>query len=84
MPPQRRGEPSAATIDDRRVGTPRAAVGQLSAAFRQALQGKDVLDKLASMSLVPNYVDAEQYGVTMRQDSERLGRVIRTIGLKLE
>jgi hypothetical protein len=36
------------------------------------------------MSLVPNYVDAEQYGVTMRQDSERLGRVIRTIGLKLE
>lgn len=66
------------------LGTPRAAVGQLSAAFRQALQGKDVLDKLASMSLVPNYVDAEQYGFTMRQDSERLGRVIRTIGLKLE
>lgn len=65
-------------------GTPRGAIGQLSAAFRQALQSKDVLDKLATMSLVPNYVDADQYGVTMRQDSERVARVIRTVGLKLE
>lgn len=65
-------------------GTPAAVIARLNAEFQKALESPDVEAKLGSLSLVKNYAGPEQFGTTMRQDSERMHKVILEANIKVQ
>ncbi len=66
------------------AGTPRNVIARLSAEFKQALQSREVQEKLGSLSLVANYADPQEFGAIMRADSDRMGKIIKESNIKIQ
>jgi tripartite-type tricarboxylate transporter receptor subunit TctC len=77
--------PNVPTISE--LGFPELDVptwtGFMGTAFRQAMLAPEVSGRLADLSLVANYADADQFGATLRHDSARMKKVIQEANIKI-
>lgn len=65
-------------------GTPRARIEKLNAALNQALQSKELLERMASSGVTPVGGSPEAYATFLTREQEKWGRVIRQAGIKLK
>ncbi len=66
------------------AGTPAAVVRRLEQGFMQAAMAKDAQDLLNSLALPPVGGPGAQLATVLRQDYDRLGKVIRDSNIKAE
>jgi tripartite-type tricarboxylate transporter receptor subunit TctC len=64
--------------------TPRDIVARLNQAVNDAVKAPDVVERMAGIGMEPVGTTAEQYGKTLRDEHERLGRLIRRLGLRID
>ena len=64
--------------------TPREVVARLNRAVNDAVKSPDVLGRMAAIGMEPAGTTAEQYEKILREDYERMGSLIRRIGLRLD
>ena len=65
-------------------GTPEKIVAKLHSEFAKALATKDVQDRLASQSAEIVAAGPKEFGQTIRRDTERWDKVVKTAGIKIE
>ena len=67
------------------AGTPREVVARLNAAVATMLTNQEFVDKqLAPQGMLPMNLSAEQVASLMRSESERMTRIVRLSGAKVE
>jgi tripartite-type tricarboxylate transporter receptor subunit TctC len=64
--------------------TPRDIVARLNKAVNDAVKAPDVVERMAAIGMEPVGTTAEQYGKTLSDEHERLGRLIRRLGLRID
>jgi tripartite-type tricarboxylate transporter receptor subunit TctC len=64
--------------------TPERIIAKLHAEFAQALASKDVQERLAAQSAEIVAAGPKAFGETIRRDTERWDRVVKTAGIKIE
>ena len=64
------------------AGMPAAAVARLGSELQQTVQNPEVVAKVRGLSIVPTYANAADLAVTMRDSSERIGKIVRDAGLR--
>ena len=67
-----------------RSGTPKAAVDRLNSEMGRAVESAEVRDTLVKHGLSPAPMSAEQFNAFLRTESERTGRIVKRLNLKLE
>jgi tripartite-type tricarboxylate transporter receptor subunit TctC len=67
-----------------RSGTPRAAIDRLSAEIGRALEQPEVRDMLLKMGLKPAPMTPDQFSAFVRKETERTGRIVKMLNLKME
>ena len=65
-------------------GTRREIVARLSQAVNDAVWAPDVIARMAAIGMEPVGLTPEQYGKNLRQEHQRLGALIRRIGMRLD
>jgi len=66
------------------AGTPRSVVAKLNKAFDEALQDKEVRDKLTTMGFQVEGGPPERLGDLMRSESKKWGQVVREGNIKVD
>ena len=66
------------------AGTPREIVARLSQALNNAVRAIDVVSRMAAMGMEPQALTPAEYEKNLRDEHERLGKLIRRIGMRLE
>jgi tripartite-type tricarboxylate transporter receptor subunit TctC len=67
------------------AGTPAAVISKLNESIAQAIADPTVAAKLASFgTLAVSNPTPERFAAVIREENQKLGRLIKTIGLKLE
>jgi len=64
--------------------TTREIVATLSAAVNDAVRAPDVVERMAAIGMEPVGTSPEQYEKILREDYERMGSLIRRIGMRLD
>ena len=64
--------------------TPREIVATLSAAVNDAVRAPDVVERMAAIGMEPVGTSPEQYEKILREDHERMGSLIKRIGMRLD
>ena len=67
-----------------RTGTPKAAIDRLTAEFARGIELPEVRDTLVKYGLSPAPMSVEQFNAFLRTESERTGRIVKALNLKLE
>lgn len=67
-----------------RSGTPKAAIDRLNAEIARALEQPEVRDTLLKQGLTPAPQSPEQFNAFLRSETERTGRIVKMLNLKLE
>ena len=65
-------------------GTRREIVARLNQAVNEAVRAPDVVSRMAAIGMEPVGMTPEQYEKNLREEHERLGRLIRRIGMRLD
>ena len=65
-------------------GTRREIVTRLSQAVNEAIRAPDVVSRMSVIGMEPVGLSAEQYDKNLREEHERLGALIRRIGMRLD
>jgi tripartite-type tricarboxylate transporter receptor subunit TctC len=66
------------------AGTRREIVTRLSQSVNEAVRKPDVLARMAAIGMEPVGLTPEQYEKNLREEHERLGALIRRIGMRLD
>lgn len=67
------------------AGTPAGVIARLNESINQAVADPSVAAKLASFGTLPiANPTPERFGAVMRDENQKLGQLIKTVGLKLE
>jgi len=66
------------------AGTRRDTVQRLSQAVNAAVKAPDVAARMAAIGMEPLGTTPEQYETILREDYERMGRLVRRIGMRLD
>ena len=66
------------------AGTRREIVTRLSQSVNDAVRNPDVVTRMAAIGMVPVGLTPEQYEKNLREEHERLGVLIRRIGMRLD
>jgi len=66
------------------AGTPKEIVARLTAEVKRALSDPAVKDKLSGQGLDPAFLPPEELAQLIRTDLEKWGKVVKTMGIKLE
>jgi tripartite-type tricarboxylate transporter receptor subunit TctC len=66
------------------AGTPREVIHRLNADFGRILKLPDVRERLLAIGIEPTHSTPEELGGHIRSESEKWGKVIRDIGLKMQ
>ena len=66
------------------AGTPRDIINRLNADFGRILKLPDVRERLLAIGIEPTHSTPEELGAHIRSESEKWGKVIRDIGLKIQ
>jgi tripartite-type tricarboxylate transporter receptor subunit TctC len=64
--------------------TPREIVAKLSGAVNAAVRAPEVVERMAAIGMEPLGTTPEQYERMLREDHERMGSLIRRIGMRLD
>jgi tripartite-type tricarboxylate transporter receptor subunit TctC len=64
--------------------TPRDIVAKLNQAVNDAVKSPEVVERMAAIGMEPVGTSPEQYEKTLREEHERLGRLIRRLGLRID
>jgi tripartite-type tricarboxylate transporter receptor subunit TctC len=64
--------------------TPRAIVGKLNAALREALAAEDVKARIAAEGAEPTLSSPEEYAAHIVADEAKWSRIVRQLGVKIE
>jgi len=64
--------------------TPREIVAKLATAVNEAVRTPDVVERMAAIGMEPVGNSPEQYEKMLREDYERMGSLIRRIGMRLD
>jgi tripartite-type tricarboxylate transporter receptor subunit TctC len=67
-----------------RSGTPDSVVARLHAALRKVLDSPDVQARFKEQGVEPVSVSADEFAAIMSSDIERLGRIVRNLGIRAE
>jgi tripartite-type tricarboxylate transporter receptor subunit TctC len=67
-----------------RAGTPRTAIDRLNVEIARALEGAEVRDTLLKQGLTPAPMSPDQFNAFLRTESERTGRIVKMLNLKLD
>jgi len=67
-----------------RTGTPKAAIDRLASEIARGLEGTEVRDTLLKQGLTPAPMAPDQFNAFLRTESERTGRIVKALNLKLE
>lgn len=67
-----------------RSGTPSSVVSSLHAALRRVLDSPDVQARFKEQGVDPVWVSADEFAAIMSSDIERLGRIVRKLGIRAE
>ena len=60
---------------------PKPIVAKLHDAFKKAMNDADFQAVMKKLDMIPLYLNSEDYEKFVRQDSERIGRLVRKLGL---
>jgi tripartite-type tricarboxylate transporter receptor subunit TctC len=60
---------------------PKPIVAKLHDAFKKAMDDADFQAVMKKLDMIPLYLNSEDYEKFVRQDSERIGRLVRKLGL---
>jgi tripartite-type tricarboxylate transporter receptor subunit TctC len=66
------------------AGTPREILARLSQALVNAVRAIDVVSRMAAMGMEPQALTPAEYEKNLRDEHERLGKLIRRIGMRLD
>lgn len=66
------------------AGTSPDIVKRLNTELNKALESPDLGEHLKSLAFVPQPTTPEQFSATVRSDWEKWGKIIRTLGIKLD
>ncbi len=66
------------------AGTPRDIINRLNAEFGRILKLPEVRDRLLPIGIEPTHSTPEELGAHIRAESEKWGKIIRDIGLKIQ
>ncbi len=64
--------------------TPREIVAKLGSAVNAAVRSPEVVERMAAIGMEPSGTTPEQYEKILREDYERMGSLIRRIGMRLD
>jgi len=64
------------------AGTPDAVVGKLNAAFVQAVRDPEVVKQIADQGAEAAGTTPAQFAAFMAAETERIGRIVRAVGVK--
>jgi tripartite-type tricarboxylate transporter receptor subunit TctC len=64
--------------------TPRDIVAKLNQAVNDAVKSPEIVERMAAIGMEPVGTSPEQYEKTLREEHERLGRLIRRLGLRID
>ena len=67
-----------------RSGTPKAAIDRLNAELTRGIELPEVRDTLVKHGLSPAPMTPDQFNAFLRTESERTGRIVKSLNLKLE
>jgi tripartite-type tricarboxylate transporter receptor subunit TctC len=67
-----------------RSGTPKAAIDRLSTEIARAIELPEVRNTLVKHGLSPALMPPEQFNAFLRTESERTGRIVKMLKLKLD
>ena len=67
-----------------RSGTPKAAIDRISAEIGRGIELPDVRGTLVKHGLSPALMSPEQFNAFLRTESERTGRIVKMLNLKLD
>ena len=67
-----------------RTGTPKAAIDRLNAEIARGLELPEVRDMLLKQGLTPAPMSPEQFNAFLRTETERTGRIVKTLNLKMD
>jgi len=65
-------------------GTPAAVVAKLNAEFRAAIAIPEVAGKMQAIGIVPNAGSAEEMARRLKIDYEKIGKLVKEIGIQLK
>ena len=66
-----------------KAGTPSEVIARLNAAINKALQTEKVRDALAKLGVDPGGGTPEEFGVTLRSEIARWGKIVNEAGIKI-
>ena len=66
------------------AGTPRAIISKLNAELSRAQAAPDVAERLAAAGLEPQSTTPEAFTESVKRDTERFGRLIKTLAIPLQ
>jgi tripartite-type tricarboxylate transporter receptor subunit TctC len=66
------------------AGTSPEIIAKLNSTIQQAMQDKSLLATFAKHSAEPRYLDTKQYAAFMKTEFERLGKIVRDNGVKID
>jgi len=64
--------------------TPREIIANLSGTVNAAVRSHEVVERMAAIGMEPLGTTPEQYEKMLREDYERMGSLIRRIGMRLD
>jgi tripartite-type tricarboxylate transporter receptor subunit TctC len=62
-------------------GIPKPIVAKLHEAFKKAMDDPDFQAVMKKLDMTPLYLNSEDYEKYVRQDSERIGKLVKKLGL---
>jgi len=62
-------------------GIPRPVVKTLEDAFQKAMEDADFLAVMKKFDFTPAYLNSEGYGKLVREDSEKIRKLVKKLGL---
>jgi tripartite-type tricarboxylate transporter receptor subunit TctC len=66
------------------AGTPEAVIGKLNAAFAQAVRDPEVLRQMADQGADAVTNTPAEFAAFIAAQTERVGKIVRTVGVKAE
>ena len=66
------------------AGTPKTIVDRLNAEIRKAVEDPDVASKLSAQVLDPMYATSEDFAKLLKSDYDRLEKVVKDSGARIE
>lgn len=67
-----------------KAGTPSEVIARLNAAINKSLQTEKVRDALAKLGVDPGGGTPEEFGVTLRSEIARWGKIVNEAGIKIQ